>query len=254
MRRCAGTVLVALIIFTCYYLRGTSAYALTGAALNVSAEAHGENGTLLVTISVSQGPAVRSVLIELHVADLIVSTNFLGDLNQGDVVSTPLSANSRLFGTTFVMVRGTRNSHGVSIAATISTSDSSKPVASQRLNAWLPAVASLMGVVIGAFLLHFFTASRETRRRKFEWAKSEYERHAPAYTSFLANWDYSLSAEMLSREYAKLRLIVPISPQLHSQYQVTLSVLEDPSRSAGERQVSSLALGESVLAALSPGI
>ncbi|WP_439583207.1 hypothetical protein [Dyadobacter bucti] len=90
-----------------------------------------------------------------------------------------------------------------------------------------PTVASVIGIIIGAILLHIFTNIREKSRAKFDWKKIIFDKYEQAYISFLHDWQESQSPTLLETHFDKLtkNAIVPFN--IVTQYKKTIATLQD---------------------------
>jgi hypothetical protein len=106
----------------------------------------------------------------------------------------------------------------------------------QDLMTIMPAVISLVGVLVGAWLLHHFTSRREKNRTIVEWNRVLLERYEPAYRDFLQGWGGAESEMLLNSHFqVLLRNSVP-PPGSVALYDKCRAVLSDPAASASERK------------------
>lgn len=94
----------------------------------------------------------------------------------------------------------------------------------------LPVIGTLMGGVLGAWLVNYFTQRREQTRANFEWSKMLFEKYEGSFRVFLASWQDLSSTVALQTEFRNLvqNAYVPVS--IRNGYSQTIAVLSDESK------------------------
>jgi hypothetical protein len=102
----------------------------------------------------------------------------------------------------------------------------------------LPAISSLIGAIIGAWLLHSFSTRRERNRAGFEWGKMVFEKYEKPYRYFLRRWNASTSSSILETEFEDLQNEALVSQEIKQSYRTTLQILRNGTSSESERQTA----------------
>jgi hypothetical protein len=80
------------------------------------------------------------------------------------------------------------------------------------LTSVLPAVVSIISVIIGAYLVHCLTLRQERIKHRLEWRKAIFEKYEQAYRDFISGWGGESSVEVFTKQFEKLqsRALVPL--------------------------------------------
>ncbi|MBI3659218.1 hypothetical protein HY230_01935 [Candidatus Acetothermia bacterium] len=106
----------------------------------------------------------------------------------------------------------------------------------------ISGLLSLLGVVVGAALLHWFTSRRERIRSQNEWNKMLFEKNEGAYRAFLAGWNESTSAILLQNQFETLKATSFVPVTLIDSYKDTHVILSTPQTTPEQKQEACKAL------------
>ena len=91
------------------------------------------------------------------------------------------------------------------------------------------AIFGLFSALIGAWIAHRFTMTREGQKDRLAWRTELFKTSEPAFRKFLLNWNLSLDHETLRRQFELLIDSVVVSSDIISTYERTHILLADKS-------------------------
>lgn len=98
-----------------------------------------------------------------------------------------------------------------------------------------PSVLSLLGVGVGAWLVHRLAASREHAAGRLALKRDLLARDHEALIRFLHGWGESDSSNALRAAWTRLKQEAIIPADLSSQFESTIALLSDPVVSSEDR-------------------
>lgn len=99
----------------------------------------------------------------------------------------------------------------------------------------LPVIGTLLGGILGAWLVNFFTQRRERARASFEWSKMLFEKYEGSFRAFLASWQDLSSTVALQTEFKNLVQNAYVPKSVRNGYTQTITVLSDESKQIAEK-------------------
>ena len=124
------------------------------------------------------------------------------------------------------------NNQEHSLATTVT-----RPVSAASL--WpmlLPVISTLVGGILGAWLVNSFTGHRERARANFEWSKMLFEKYEAAFRGFLRGWQDLSSAVSLKTEFDNLIRDSYVPLRIRENYAVAMAALSDAARSNDQKR------------------
>jgi hypothetical protein len=117
---------------------------------------------------------------------------------------------------------------------------------SERGGGGTGAVVGLVGVVLGALLVHVFTSLRDHDQRRAERRRIVFEGSEAAFRAFLSGWRSSISGGVLRAQFEALRLAAVVPPEMQRKYDTTQVVLDDGRASREQKEDAARSLSEAV--------
>jgi hypothetical protein len=88
-----------------------------------------------------------------------------------------------------------------------------------------PVGGTLLGTMLGAWLLDHFSRRRERDRAKFDWSRMLFEKYEKGYRDFLREWAGVASSLILSRQFELLKENCLVPASIADAYNQTLAVV-----------------------------
>jgi hypothetical protein len=101
---------------------------------------------------------------------------------------------------------------------------------------WVPAVSSLLGVLVGAALLHLLTARRERSSFYRSWGKEQFTRNESALRAFLTNWRGDPSPTALEGHFKVFESSSPVPTVFRDEYNRVLSILKNAGSNSDQKK------------------
>lgn len=143
--------------------------------------------------------------------------------------------------TPYVLASFSANNQAHSMAVLVT-----RPASSSPWPLLLPIISTLVGGILGAWLVNFFTGRREKARSDFEWSKMVFEKYESSFRQFLAGWKDLSSGHSLKTEYDILIGNAHVPLRIRAGYERTFAALTDQTKPESDRKAAGQKFKDSV--------
>jgi hypothetical protein len=202
--------------------------------------------TLLALITLCNKNAsivITDIDVQIMAGDTILTTSQVAKLEGGQAWAGSFRIPSTE-GNSYLFVKYKYNNQDHSLARAIL-----HPTSAKKDTIWptlIPVISSLVGAILGAWLLNYYTSQRERSRARFEWSKMLFEKYELAYRDFLRGWANSPIPLVLETQFNALQDNSLVPPSIITAYNGTFALLSDDNVSDLEKQKACDRLRESV--------
>jgi hypothetical protein len=100
----------------------------------------------------------------------------------------------------------------------------------------IPVLSGLVGAIVGAWVVNFFTNRRERARYQFEWSKMLFEKYEKAYRDFLRNWRGTQSVLVLQTQFSSLQENSIVPRNMINLYDEVVSILKSSTSTQRDKE------------------